>query len=230
MLNQCACTRFVQASLHDKCDKVLILKSPLRGGLIREAIRMDAANQKHTHCTELERLSLELAGRLLELYLPALETSLLEMADTERGEKQLLLLGLVRELKARRVDVTATFKQYVSDGFALFERNEFGGEVEAEEDLSTDLSLIANDELKQELAAKSIARRAAARCPELLQALDQRMAVVNGGQRLPEDSNPLGPHQFANALRNALRVIHFDGPMPLQVYRLFEKRLTGQLE
>ena len=191
---------------------------------------MDAANQKHKHCAELERLSLEFAGRLLDLYLPTLETSLLEMADAERGEQQMLLLSLVRELKAKRVDITVTFKQYLSDGFALFERSELGGKAEAEEDLSTDLSLIANDELEQELAAKSISRRAAARCSELLQALDQRMAVVNGGQRLPEDGNPLGPYQFANALRDALRIISLDGPMPLQVYRLFEKRLTGQLE
>ena len=76
------------------------MSASFKGSFVRETTRMDAANQKHKHCAELERLSLEFAGRLLDLYLPTLETSLLEMADAERGEQQMLLLSLVRELKA----------------------------------------------------------------------------------------------------------------------------------
>lgn len=194
---------------------------------------MDAIKPQHKHILELRKSSLEFSDKLLSLYLPALEGILLEMADATRGSEQMHLLALVRDFKAKREMLAGDFKHYIAEGFLQFQQKTLGSKTVAEEpeDLSTDLSLIAHDELEQELAAAGISRRAVARYAELLQALDQRMAVVNGGERLLEDGNPLGPYQFTHALKHALQLIDLQGgSMPLQVYKLFEKRFIGQLE
>ncbi|TNF34973.1 MAG: DUF1631 domain-containing protein [Gammaproteobacteria bacterium] len=196
-------------------------------------LRMDAIKPQHKHIAELRKSSLEFSDKLLSLYLPALEAILLEMADATRGSEQMQLLALVRDFKAKRDMLAGDFKHYIAEGFLQFQQKTLGNKTVAEEpeDLSTDLSLIANDELEQELAAAGIARRATARYAELLQALNQRMAVVNGGERLLEDGNPLGPYQFTHALKHALQLIDLQGgSMPLQAYKLFEKRFIGQLE
>lgn len=188
------------------------------------------SNQSARHLAELQDLAINFADKLQEQFLPAVEARLMEMADmAKNNEQQWRLLQLVRETKRQQAMLGNAFKQYLSEGFQQFRRNELGGKDTRKEDMSADLSLVADDELEENLASSSLSRRAETRHAEGLFALNQRMAVLNGGRKLREDGNPLGPYRFADALQAEVHVLKLDTRLTVLFFRVFEKVLLEKL-
>ncbi len=182
------------------------------------------------HIAELQSLVIGFSDKLQEQFLAALENRLMEMADmAKNNEQQWKLLQLSRELKRQKAVLGTIFKKHLAQGFQQFQRNELGGKDTRKEDMSADLSLVADDELEQNLAATSLSRRAETRFAEVLFALNQRMAVLNGGRKLAEDGNPLGPYQFADALQAEIVGLKLDTRMTVLFFRVFEKSLLENL-
>lgn len=123
----------------------------------------------------------------------------------------------------------ATFKLSLSENFQLFRKDQLGGKDTSKEDMSRDLSLLADEELEQNIAASSIARRADTRFSEELFGLMQRLAVLRGGRKLPEDGNPLGANQFAVALQAELQSLKLNIRFTVMFFRVFEKTLLENL-
>ncbi|HQQ62569.1 MAG TPA: DUF1631 family protein [Pseudomonadales bacterium] len=188
------------------------------------------SNQTARHLAELQNLAVSFADKLQEQYLPAVESRLMEMADmAKNNEQQWRLLQLVRETKRQKAMLGNAFKKHLADGFQQFQRNELGGKDTRKEDMSADLSLVANDELEENLASSSLSRRAETRFAESLYALNQRMAVLKGGRKLSEDGNPLGPYQFADALQAEVHLLKLDSRLTVLFFRIFEKVLLEKL-
>jgi hypothetical protein len=188
------------------------------------------SNQSARHLAELQNLSVAFADKLQEHYLPAVEARIMEMADmAKNNEQQWRLLQLVRETKRQKAMLGTAFKQYLAEGFQKFQRNELGGKDTRKDDMSADLSLVANDELEENLASSSLSRRAETRFAESLFALNQRMAVLKGGRKLSDDGNPMGPYQFADALQSELHLLKLDSRLTVLFFRIFEKVLLEKL-
>lgn len=183
------------------------------------------------HLAELQKLALAFSDRLHEQFFPAVESRLLEMADMARNnEQQWNLLQLTRELKRQRPNLQACFRQSLAEGFRQFQHGELGGKAKPlEDDSSTDLALVADDELEQNLAENSLSRRAETRFAEQLFALNQRLAVLQGGRKLPDDGSPLGPYRFAEALHEELAILQLDTRLKVLFYRVFEQTLLESL-
>jgi hypothetical protein len=92
------------------------------------------------------------------------------------------------------------------------------------------LSLVQNEDYEETLQVTNMVSRVKARCTEPLFALDQRLALLNNGQKLGEDSNPFGPQAIAQAFRDALAPC----PFPLQIktilYMLFDRHVMQSLD
>ena len=191
---------------------------------------MDTAGQAARHTAELQNITIAFADKLQGLYLPALENRLMEMADNARNnEQQWRLMQLSREIKRQRAILSTHFKKSLANGFQQFQHDQLGGKDTHDEDMSTDLSLVADEALEQELAATSLARRAETRFAETLYALNQRLAMMKGGKKIPEDGNPLGPYQFAVALQGELDPLKLDSKLNVVAFRMFEKLLLENL-
>lgn len=190
---------------------------------------METSNNAR-HLAELQRITVRFSDELQEKFLPLAETRLLEMADTAKNnEHQWRLLQLSRDLRRQKALLAEAFRKYLIEGFHQFQHNKLGGKDTSKEDMSQDLSLVANDELEQNLASSSLSRRAETRFAEELFALNQRMAVLQGGRKLADDGNPLGPYQFAEALQAEIAVLKLDTRLTVLFYRIFEKILLDNL-
>jgi hypothetical protein len=191
---------------------------------------MDTNTKTAQHLAELQRMSISYADKLQEQFFPALDVRLMEMADAAKNnEQQWRVLQLVREIKRQKAMLATVFKKHLGEGFQQFQRNELGGKDTRKEDMSGDLSLVADDVLEQNLAAASLSRRSETRFAEALYALNQRLAVLNGGKKLADDGNPMGPYQFADALQAEINLLKLDTRLTVLFFRIFEKVLLETL-
>jgi hypothetical protein len=189
---------------------------------------MDTGNIKHL--SALQNLTIRFGDKTHELFLLAMENRLMEMSDAAKNnEEQWRLLQLSRELRRQKAVLLMAFKRYLSDGFQAFQRDRLGGKDTTRQDMSRDLSLMADDELEQDLATSSLARRADTRFSEELFALNQRMAMLKGGHKLADDGNPLGAYQFAGALQTEITILKLDTRFTVLFFRVFEKVLLENL-
>jgi hypothetical protein len=189
---------------------------------------MDTGNIKHL--SALQNLTIRFGDKTHELFLLAMENRLMEMSDSAKNnEEQWRLLQLSRELRRQKAVLLMAFKRYLADGFQAFQRDRLGGKDTTRQDMSRDLSLMADDELEQDLATSSLARRADTRFSEELFALNQRMAMLKGGHKLADDGNPLGAYQFAGALQTEITILKLDTRFTVLFFRVFEKVLLENL-
>src|SRR6478735_1079303 len=138
---------------------------------------MDTGNIKHL--SALQNLAIRFSDKTHELFIQAVDSRLLEMSDAAKNnEEQWRLLQLSRELRRQKAILLMAFKRYLADGFQSFQREKLGGKDTTKQDMSCDLSLMADDELEQDLASSSLSRRADTRFSEELFALNQRMAML----------------------------------------------------
>ncbi len=189
---------------------------------------MDTGNIKHL--SALQNLTIRFSDKTHELFLQAVDARILEMSDSAKNnEDQWRLLQLSRELRRQKAVLLMAFKRYLADGFQSFQRDKLGGKDTTKQDMSRDLSLMADEELEQDLASSSLSRRADTRFSEELFALNQRMAVLKGGRKLAEDGNPLGAYQFAGALQAEINILKLDTRFTVLFFRVYEKVLLENL-
>ncbi|NRB38408.1 MAG: DUF1631 family protein [Pseudomonadales bacterium] len=182
------------------------------------------------HSSSLQALALDLAFTVLDEFFEKIDVRLMEEVDAAANQQQWQVLSLARSVKDDKAKLSQLFENEIMEGFVLFRLGRLGGENTQVEDQSISLSLVANEELERDLALNSLARRAETRHSESLFALNQRLAVVNGGKKLAEDGNPLSPAQFANALAAMLSPLELPTKFLVFFSRVFEPILIHHLE
>ena len=149
---------------------------------------------------------------LLPLFLHTLENlevGFLEAADrAESPDMQNRYFAAIKAVKEGQQALARAFLKGVDRGFADF----LAGRIEDEApdadlgDLRADqLKLVDKDEMDWALPAQNLVSRAQVNHREALYGLEQRLAVVNGGRKLPSAALPGGPEQIVNAFREAIR-------------------------
>jgi hypothetical protein len=87
-----------------------------------------------------------------------------------------------------------------------------------------------NEEYEESLQVTNMVSKVKARSSRALFALEQRLALLNNGQKLVEDANPFGPQALAEAFREALT----PHPLPLRIkvilYMLFDRHVMQGLD
>ncbi len=140
-------------------------------------------------------------------------------------------MQLAREITARKsaTPLANTLQKHpLKEGFRDFRNGELGGKTTSSSDMSSDLSLLANDELERDLAATTLARKIDTRLAETLYSLNQRLALINGGKKLPEDGSPVGAYQFAIALQSLIdHRLKLDTRLWHSVFSHFRKGVVG---
>ena len=93
-----------------------------------------------------------------------------------------------------------------------------------------ELSLVKNEDYEESMQVTNMVSRVRARAAQSIYTLDQRLALLNNGQKLFEDNNPFGPQAIAGAFRAALTT----HPLPLRIktilYMLFDQHVMHGLD
>jgi hypothetical protein len=180
------------------------------------------------HCRDLTR---GFAYRVFPNFWRHWCKSLLENAEQAKSNKEQLALFEVQNLIAAvQQPAEQEFCQHLGNGFVKF-KNKTLNTLTGEERFTGDmLSLVEHSDLEETIAITSITHRAESFYAEHLWSLQQRLALLNDGEKLDERSNPASPVQFCEALRKVLSSLEMDAKTKIIGYKIFDQEVIGQLD
>lgn len=152
------------------------------------------------------------------------DDTLFECAEkAENNQVQTLFFDSMRDIRKQRAQIERTYHQHIAQSFADFidgklQPSNQPGPLDAEK-----LSLVQNEDYEESLLVTNMSSRVKTRCAQSLFALEQRLALLNNGKKLSEDSNPFGPQAIAQTFRDALTPTPFPLRIKTILYMLFER-------
>lgn len=156
---------------------------------------------------------------------------ILEVAEHAKSNKEQVALYEIQNLIAAvQHAAEQEFSQHLANGFVKF-KNKALNTLTGEERFSGDiLSLVEHSDLEETIAITSITHRADNFFAEQLWAFQQRLALLNDGEKIDERSNPVSPVQFCEALRKLLSNLDVDVKTKIIGYKLFDQDVIGALD
>ncbi len=138
----------------------------------------------------------------------------------------------MREVRKKRQLVERLFQEQATRAFTDFAdgklrpvRNE-----PAAPSAQGGLSLVDDVELEESLAVTSMVAKAENRLQRPLYQVNQRLAVIIGGGKVDDSTNPIGPAVLGNAFRNVIREFDVNVQVKLIIYKLFDRYVMAGLE
>ncbi|MBS1219929.1 MAG: thymidine phosphorylase, partial [Proteobacteria bacterium] len=181
-------------------------------------------------CREMVR------SHLIPLFQRMLENgdiALLEFAGkAESNVMQSKFFEAMQEFKRKHADLELAFHKSVDAGFRDFIDGNVGAGMAAENAGGTTmpkLSLVDKLEVEAALPVQNMVAKANANYSEHLYGLNQRLAVINGGSRLPEAARPGWPVLLAEAVRGAFNLLDMDNKTRMVVYAVFDRFVMREI-
>lgn len=159
------------------------------------------------------------------------DDTLFECAEkAENNRLQTLFFDSMRDIRKLRPQLERNYHQSIAQNFSDFLEGKLKPQGEPTALDAEQLSLVQNEEYEESLQVTNMVSRVRAHSARGLFALEQRLALLNNGHKLGEDSNPFGPQAIADAFRSALA----PHPLPLRIkiilYMLFDRHVMEGLD
>ncbi len=206
--------------------------NPTGGGRFDEAMAMPLTEQQVIqHLKFCRDATRGFAYRIFPQFWRQWCRLVVENAEAARSNKeQSTLFEINKLLTAVQQAAEHEFCQHLANGFVKF-KNGTLNTLTGEERFSGDmLSLVEHSDLEETIAVTSITHRADAFHAETLWAMQQRLALLNDGEKIDERGNPMSPVQFCEALRKVLSSIEVDVKTKILGYKTFEQDVIGSLD
>jgi hypothetical protein len=159
------------------------------------------------------------------------DDTLFALADkAESNQLQSLFFDNMREIRKQRPQIERSYHQQIARNFSDFFAGQRQPPASAEALDAEQLVLVQNEDYEESLQITNMVSQVKARCAQALFALEQRLAQLNNGQKLDEDSNPFGPQMIAQAFRLALTPCPFPLRLKIVLYTLFDTQVMDSLE
>lgn len=180
---------------------------------------------------QIEVRAIPALAEVVRSLLTVADDSLFEfMQKSGANADQAHYIDSIRELRRRQADVERLFTEQLRSVWARFDRREIvTGEDEMGVVESGGLSLVSEDEIESQIAARMLAQAVQKLCAPVLTQIMQRLSWVGGRIDLEHESSPLGALHIAVALRAGLGVCEMPGDIRLIVFKLFERELPRLL-
>jgi Protein of unknown function (DUF1631) len=152
-----------------------------------------------TGCREL---ALDRIGKAMSGMLDRVEDELFELAEkSPERDAQNVFLDARAQARANRAAIESTFRRHFVE---FFNRKVRGDAAAAPRvDHSTELALVADEDLEESLAVSEMSRKLKSACEGELAALSQRMGFLLERPELEDDANPISPATVCAALKHA---------------------------
>lgn len=159
------------------------------------------------------------------------DDTLFECAEkAESNQLQSLLFDSMREIHKLRPQIERAYHQTIARNFSDFFDGKLKPPPGIDESPAEQLALVQNEDYEESLQIINMASRVKARCSQPLFALEQRLALLNNGEKLQEDGNPFGPQMIALAFREALAPCPFPLRIKTVLYSLFDQHVMRNLD
>jgi hypothetical protein len=174
----------------------------------------------------MNRLAEHLTGVFAQV-----DDTLFECAEhAENNQVQTLFFDNMRDIRKQRPRIERSYHQQIAQNFSDFLEGKLkpppnNSGLDAEQ-----LSLVQNEDYEESLQVTNMVSRVKARCAQPLFALEHRLALLNNGQKLGEDTNPFGPLIIAQAFRDALKPCSLPLRIKIILYSLFETHVMRGLD
>jgi hypothetical protein len=179
-----------------------------------------------THLKKCQALAGEHAKVAFQLYLRNLDEAFSQEMDSAKSNQEVSeITGIQRLVRRSQHELERYYCGYIAEGFVKFKKKELHTELQSGAG-SSELSLVDNDELEETITLSSMVQKVDVLYAEPIWALNQRFAILNGGEQVTEASNPAAPIQLCESLRRALRLIPLTSKTKNTAYRVYEQRLT----
>ena len=158
-----------------------------------------------------------------------IDDTLFDCAEkAENNQVQTLFFDSMREIRKLRPLIERTYHQQIAANFTEF----FAGQQKPAQDEpeADQLSLVENEDYEESLLVTNMVSKVRSRCAPQLFALDQRLALLNGGYKLAEIDNPFDPQAIAQAFRIALQPCPLVLRIKTILYMLFEEHVMQGLD
>lgn len=179
----------------------------------------------------------DIAGRRLQLLINGMfehvDDALFDLAEkAENNAAQMHYFDGMREVRKRRPLIERTFLAQVSRELSDFASSQRSapGNGSALPMGSTELSLVADNELEESLAITSMIGKNETRLTRELFAVNQRLSVIYGGLKIEDATNPVGPATLSQAFRQAMRELNAEMRVKLIIYKLFDRYVLASLD
>ncbi|WP_297528376.1 DUF1631 domain-containing protein [Thiohalobacter sp.] len=172
-------------------------------------------------------------GPLFARLLENIEVGMLEAADrAENNELQAEYFAVMNTIKRDRQQILQRFLKEVDEGFRQFLEGELEpiGNVDLEHVSADKLSLVDKADMDWALPIQNIVGRASTTYIEELYGLNQRLAIVNGGVKLPPEQWPGGPYRLAEAFARSLGDLRVQKPVRLMLFVSFDRHVMRELK
>jgi hypothetical protein len=159
-----------------------------------------------------------------------IEDELFELAGKSADrETQNMYLDARTQSREKRQQMEAVFRsQFVS----FFEKKVAGVDANAKTGDRVDmsqLSLVEDDALTENIAVNDIAKRLTNKCDEELRALSQRMGFLLSEPELADEGNPISPDNIVNALKAACDQLTAGFQTKLTVMKMVEQHMAQEM-
>ncbi len=202
---------------HDNSDNYAPALLPLSNAVVVE------------HLKSCQKIAGEHARTAFIKYVDDFDGALSHEIQSARSNQEAVdLSGIQRGFRDRRAEFERYYCGYISEGFVKFKKRNLNTTVGSDATADSEqLALMGNEDLEETIAITTLTQRADAYFAEPLWALNQRFAVLNGGEHVTEASNPASPIQLCESLRRALKLLPFDNKINTLAYKVFDKQLIN---
>ena len=169
----------------------------------------------------LQNMAMERLSAALDAVLRRADDYLFDSSGQggEAGE-----LTALRDLRRARAQIAQHFSHNLLAGFQRLQL----GPMPAS-GTSTELSLLSEDALEEQLATEQLVDSLARKHGAALELLDQRLAVVVERTILASSENPVAPAFLAAALHDALHTVELSTALRIALYKFTERELSTAL-
>ena len=172
-------------------------------------------------------LALPFYGNLMQSAQQSLRDRLYEQAEKGKSnEEQRCYYDAIQRLNESASAMQRAFTAQLQHGYDQFLIGRDEDDI-APPLRTNKLSLVAREQLEDELAVSMIVSRASNQHSETLWKLNRRLAVLRGGKKVMDDSNPFGPAKVGLALRQAMGELDVDLKARIFIYKHLGKLLLA---
>lgn len=164
-------------------------------------------------------------GDLLRSAQQTLRERLFEQASASTSTDEQRFFDAIHQLNERGAAMCDAFAAQLQRGYEAFLEGRDDDPLPAPQ--PQDLTLVAREQLEDQLAVSMIVSRADGQNAEALWKLNRRLAAARGGRKVGDDDNPFGPARVGVALRVAMGLLDVDGKARIFIYKHLGKLLLA---